>query len=214
MPKVVLSRSPIAMVPRHQPWIPAWPEAKPRRAAASWHDADPTMAPIETERLRLRPVEPADALFLVRLLNEPSFLRFVGDRGVRTEAEARRAVVDMAPNPAARDGLGVYLVSQRYELGEPVGIVSLLKRDYLAHVDLGFALLGACQGRGYGFEAGKALLDHAVETLGHTHLLAITSPDNEVSGRLLAKLGFHPDGTVRVPPSNEKCRRYAFVATR
>ncbi len=154
---------------------------------------------IRTARLRLRELAPADAPFILGLLNEPSFLANIGDRGVRTVEEARAYIVDGPVASYARYGFGLYLV----ELPEagPIGICGILKRDALADPDLGFAFLPAYWRQGYAFESASAVLHYAHEDLGVGRLLAITNPSNTASIRLLEKLGFRLDGTTRLSPN-------------
>src|SRR5688572_10374518 len=97
------------------------------------------MPPVATERLRLRRLTPGDAEFMLRLLNDPSYVRYIGDRGVRTTEEARSYIVSGPLESYSRHGFGLYLVELK-ETGEPLGICGLLKRESLPDADLGFAL--------------------------------------------------------------------------
>ena len=162
------------------------------------------MTPLETSRLRLRPLETEDAPFLLELLNEPGWLRFIGDRGVR-DLEAARAYIEKGPRAMyARLGFGLYCVETRHQ-GAAVGLCGLLKRDQLEYVDLGFAFLERHQGFGYAREAAAASLGQA-RALGLAEVAAITSPDNMRSIRLLEGLGFHAAGQRRLTPeSAEVC---------
>jgi RimJ/RimL family protein N-acetyltransferase len=144
---------------------------------------------LETERLMLRRLVLADAPFMVELLNEPSFLRFIGDKQVRTVEDAHGYLTRGPLDMYARHGLGLYLVTARAD-GTPLGIAGLIKRDGLDDVDLGFAFSPRYWGQGYAHEAAAALLPHAREAHQLTRLVAITSVDNEASIRLLEKLGF------------------------
>ena len=125
---------------------------------------------------------------MVRLLNEPSFIRCIGDRGVRTAADARTYILEGPVASYGRHGFGLYLVELKAG-GVPIGICGLLKREFLEDVDIGFALLPEFWSKGYAFEAASAVLAHA-RAQGFTRVLAITSQDNVPSIGLLAKLGF------------------------
>ena len=153
------------------------------------------MRVLETSRLTLRHLCPADAVFVRQLLNEPSFIRYIGDRGVRTDEDARRYILQGPMASYERNGFGLYLVEVN-EQGTPAGICGLLKRDSLEDVDLGFAFLPHFWRRGYAFEAASAVLADAAQR-GLTRVLAITSPDNVASIALLGKLGFEFNRMMR-----------------
>ena len=144
---------------------------------------------ITTPRLALRELAADDAAFILELLNEPSFLQNIGDRGVRTLDDAR-AYIESGPRASyARHGFGLYAVALR-ETGETAGICGLLKRDALEDPDVGFAFLPRFWSKGYAFESAAAVLQHARTVLGLKRILAITSPGNTASIELLGKLGF------------------------
>lgn len=152
---------------------------------------------LETDRLRLRKLAPADAPFILRLLNEPSWLRFIGDRGVRTLDDA---VAYIANGPMAMyesHGFGLYLVELKDD-GTPIGMCGILKRDALEDPDLGFALVPEFWSKGYAFEAARATLDYAAGTLGVERVGAIVNPENEASIALLLKLGMRFERVIRL----------------
>lgn len=136
----------------------------------------------------LRELSLDDAEFILRLLNEPSFIQCIGDRGVRTPDDARRYIQEGPVASYERLGFGLYLVELRADHA-PIGICGLLKRQFLDAVDIGFALLPEFWSRGYAFEAASAVMKRA-RADGLTRILAITSQDNTRSIGLLAKLGF------------------------
>lgn len=143
---------------------------------------------LETSRLTLRLIRAHDAPFILRLLNEPSFLRFIGDRGVRTLDDAR-AYIENGPGASyARHGFGLWLAELR-DSATPIGMCGLLKRDTLDDVDIGFAFLPAWWGQGFAHEAAAAVMDHARYSLGIARVVAIVSPENASSIRLLEKIG-------------------------
>lgn len=153
---------------------------------------------IETERLRLRSFQSDDDGFVLRIFNDPSFLRFVGDRSVRTLDQAR-SYIDARLLPVHHSsGMGPFLV-QLKPTGSPIGFCTLFQRDWLQAPDLGFAFLPEHRAKGYAVEASRALLEHARISLKCTTMVAIAAPENTASDRLLRKLGFRPDGTVRPP---------------
>src|SRR3982751_3973205 len=144
---------------------------------------------LETDRLVLRRMSADDADFMLGLLNDPSWLRFIGDRGVRTREDARAYILKGPVDMYERLGFGIYLTELKEE-GVPIGICGLVKRDFLEDVDIGFALLPGFWGQGYAYEAASAVMEHAREALGLKRLVAITNPENPRSVRLLEKLGF------------------------
>src|SRR5260221_5689804 len=139
---------------------------------------------LETERLSLRRIGLSDAGFIRDLLNEPSFLLHIGDKGVRTEDDARRYIQDGPQASYERFGFGLYLV-ERKEGGEPIWICGLLKREWLEDIDLGFALQPRFWREGEAFEGASAVLAHARQRLGLRRIVAITSLDHEPSIRVL-----------------------------
>ena len=150
----------------------------------------------ETGRLRLRPFRESDAELILELLNDPEWLRFIGDRNVRSLDDARTYLgkLDAA---YAKHGFGLYRVERKAD-GASLGMCGLVKRDTLPDPDLGFAFLERHRGAGYAEEAARATLDHASRGLGLKRLAAIATPDNERSARLLEKLGFARDGGTTV----------------
>ena len=143
----------------------------------------------ETARLRLRHLLDSDAPFILALLNEPDFIRNIGDREVRTAEDARRYIQHGPTASYSQHGFGLWLVELR-DSGDPIGICGLLKRDYLEHPDLGFALLPAFERRGFAYEAAHAVLNEAFSVMKFQKVLAISLPENLASIRLLKRLGF------------------------
>ena len=166
---------------------------------------------LETERLRLRALVPADAAFVLRLLNEPSFLENIGDRGVRTLADAERYIAEGPAASHVRHGFALDLV-ERKEDGAAIGMCGLLKRDHLEHPDLGYAFLPEFWSRGYAAEAGAGVIAQARETLRIPGLLAVTNPDNRASIRVLERLGFVFSAEVDWPIDGSRVRLFAYEA--
>jgi len=152
---------------------------------------------IETERLVLTELSDDDAEFVLGLVNEPSFLRYIGDRGVRTLPDAVRYIRQGPVANYAKYGYGLLRVGLK-PAGTPIGICGVLRRDTLPDPDIGFSLLPAWWARGFAHEAAAAAMTHARETLAVGRVLAITTTDNDPSIRLLAKLGFRFDRLVRL----------------
>ena len=157
------------------------------------------MTVIETPRLRLERLVLDDAPFILQLVNEPSWLQFIGDKGVRTLDDARAYLVNGPLTMYERCGHGLYRVDLA-ESGEAVGMCGLIKRDTLPDVDIGYALFPAHWGQGYAAEATTATRDYARDTLQLPRLLAICSPDNARSIALLQKLGLVYEGAREFTP--------------
>jgi len=167
---------------------------------------------LETSRLILRQMTADDAPFIFDLLNQPSFLRFVGDKGIRTLADAA-AYIENGPRATYHlHGYGLNLVLLR-EAEEPIGIAGLVNRDWLDAPDIGFSLLPAHWAKGYAFEAASAVLEEAAVVYRLARILAITNPDNRDSIRLLARLGFSFERMVQTP-QGEALSLYAWKAIR
>jgi len=147
-------------------------------------------------------VTPSDAAFLLRLLNEPSWLENIGDRGVRSCAEAEDYINKSIRAQFEAHGYGMYALQLR-STGMAIGICGLVKRDFLSAPDLGFALLSAYVGQGYATEAAQRMMSHSEENLGITRLYAITKPGNHRSVRVLERLGFRYQGPCPVPQGVE-----------
>jgi [ribosomal protein S5]-alanine N-acetyltransferase len=153
---------------------------------------------IETPRLRLSPLSPDDAPFILELLNEPAFLRDIGDKQVRS-LEGAHAYIESGPRASYRDqGFGLLRVELQ-PTAEPIGICGLLKRDFLEHPDLGYAVLERHWSKGYAFEAASAIMRYAADELKLNTVLAITAPENPTSIRVLEKLGFRFDRIAHFP---------------
>ena len=148
-----------------------------------------------TDRLHLRQPEIADAEFFVRLLNDPDWLRYIGDRGVRTASDAAAYIEDRLLDSFRRFGFGLWVVETRSD-GRAVGICGLLRRDTLDDVDLGFAFLPEARGQGYAVESGKFVLDLAAADYALTRVVAITVIENEPSARVLERLGMSFERTI------------------
>jgi RimJ/RimL family protein N-acetyltransferase len=163
---------------------------------------------IETERLVLTHLANCDAEFIRGLLNEPSFLRFIGDRGVRTTDDACRYIQEGPVASYARYGYGLLRVGLK-AADTPIGICGVLKRDTLPEPDLGFSLLPAYCSKGYAHEAASAVMRHARGELGVSRILAITSVDNESSIKLLGKLEFRFERMILLGEDSEELRLFA-----
>jgi RimJ/RimL family protein N-acetyltransferase len=163
---------------------------------------------IETARLVLRRLTSEDAPFMLDLLNQPSFIQNIGDRGARTLEQAAAYIENVPVASYARYGFGLYLVVVR-DGGKAAGICGLVKRDGLEDVDLGFAFLPRFWKKGYAVESALAVMRYAATVVGLTRLVAITLPANEPSIRVLEKLGFMFERMVRLAPDAGELKLFA-----
>jgi RimJ/RimL family protein N-acetyltransferase len=161
----------------------------------------------ETERLILRQLQEGDAAFILELLNEPSFLQNIGDKGVRTIDDACQYILSGPVASYEGFGFGLYLVALKETL-LPIGICGLIKREGLEYVDIGYAFLPSFWSKGYAFEAASAVLAFGREALGLRRIVAITAPDNHSSIRVLHKLGLKFEKMVRLPGAEAESKLF------
>lgn len=158
---------------------------------------NPIGLPFETARLFIRPMQSDDAAFILELLNEPSFMDNIGDKGVRTLEDALGYVQSAGWDNYARLGFGMNTV-ELLDSAARIGICGLLTRDALDYPDVGFALLSRYHGQGYATEAVDGMLQVAREDLQLSRVSAITSSSNDASVRVLTKSGFAERESVRL----------------
>ncbi|HMS43647.1 MAG TPA: GNAT family N-acetyltransferase [Pyrinomonadaceae bacterium] len=175
---------------------------------------------LETDRLILREIVESDGEFILDLLNQPSFIKYIGDRNVRTVDEARDFIENRYRASYAEHGFGLYTVELKTETRTlvsmsnvsentladarvsalekpiPIGICGFVKRETLPDADIGFAFLPQFEKQGFAFESANAMMIYGRDVLGLKKVLAITTKDNESSGKLLAKLGFVLEGEI------------------
>jgi RimJ/RimL family protein N-acetyltransferase len=164
----------------------------------------------ETERLRLRHLSsPDDAPFMLELLNDPGFIRNIGDRGVRTLAAAGEYIANGPVASYKQFGFGLYLVETRDPVAR-TGICGLLKRDFHPDVEIGFAFLPRFRGKGYAFEAASAVMMLGLQTLRLERIVALTALDNHDSIKVLARLGLKFERMIQFPGHPEESRLYLY----
>ncbi|CAH2466343.1 MULTISPECIES: GNAT family N-acetyltransferase [Bacillus] len=146
------------------------------------------MIVLETERLTLRWLDIKDAPFILELVNDPAWIQFIGDKEVRNLKDATNYILNGPVDMYNKVGFGLYLVERKEDL-TPLGMCGLIKRDSLEDIDIGFAFLEKFRSKGYGYESAAAVMEYGVQKLGMKRIVAITSIDNTVSGKLLEKVG-------------------------
>lgn len=166
------------------------------------------MTTLVTARLRLNWLTADDAEMMLAVWNDPDFVRYVGDRGVRTEDEALRALEAGPFAMYEQYGWGPYRVALRAD-DVPIGVCGLFRRPALDDPDIGYAVLPAWAGQGYAMEAARAVLEHARDVLQLPRVTAIVSPENQRSVRLLEKLGLEYEKTFRMPGDDKDVALYA-----
>jgi [ribosomal protein S5]-alanine N-acetyltransferase len=167
---------------------------------------------IQTERLSLRQLELQDAEFILELLNEAQFLRFIGDKGVRTLEDARAYIVKGPRDSYERNGFGLYATCLLD--GTPAGICGLVKRDGLEDVDVGFAFLARHCAQGYAVESASAVLAHARHVLRLQRIVAITSPENFGSIAVLERIGLKFERMIRLAEHGPELKLFGPPTTK
>jgi RimJ/RimL family protein N-acetyltransferase len=147
-------------------------------------------SPIITERLTLNLVSENDFEFIFQLLNSKDWITFIGDRNIASVEAAKSYIAKIQSTQNFH-----YWVIRIRASNIPVGIISFIKRDYLPHFDIGFALLPQFYGNGYAFEAATRFIDEC-KRVGHETILATVLPTNSRSIALLEKLGFRHDSDI------------------
>src|ERR1051325_1919723 len=155
------------------------------------------MTVLETDRLSLRHLSSADAEFILELLNEPSFIRNIGDRGVRTIEAANSYILNGPVSSYAKNGFGLYLVKLK-ETDESIGMCGLIKRDTLQDIEIGYAYLPRFWSKGYAVEAAQAVKEYAKSVIGLHRMVAIVDLGNAGSIRVLEKIGLQFERMVRL----------------
>lgn len=170
------------------------------------------MDPVTTARLRLREFTMDDAGFVLRLLNEPSFIANIADRGVRSIPDAERYLAEGPMASYARHGFGLWMV-EVLEGDTPAGMCGLIRRDGLADADIGYAFVPEHWGAGLAGEAATATLALARERFGLGRVVAIVSAGNDRSVKVLERLGFADEGVVRLKEDGEPLRFFGVALT-
>src|SRR5215213_9907930 len=129
---------------------------------------------LETERLIIREIGESDDAFMLDLLNQPSFIKYIGDRHVRNLEQSRDFIENRYRASYRNNGFGLYAVELK-ENQTPVGICGFVRRDTLPDADIGFAFLPQFERKGYAFESASAVMEYGREVLGLRRVLAITT---------------------------------------
>ncbi|MBK5488734.1 GNAT family N-acetyltransferase [Bacillus sp. TH17] len=165
------------------------------------------MIVLETERLTLRWLDVKDAPFILELVNDPAWIQFIGDKGIKNLEDAKKYILNGPVDMYNKMGFGLYLVERKEDF-TPLGMCGLIKRDSLEDVDIGFAFLEKFRSKGYGYESAAAVIEYGVQKLGLKRIVAITSIDNVASGTLLEKVGLRFEKIISDSGENLKLFGY------
>jgi len=163
---------------------------------------------LETDRLVLRELTADDAAFILELVNEPAWLRFIGDKGIKTLDAARNYILKGPVDMYVRLGFGLWLVELKCG-SIPIGICGLIKRNSLEDIDLGFAFLQTHWRKGYAYESASATMAYGKKVFDLRRIVAIVAQGNDPSDRLLEKLGFRFERMIRLSEAAPEIKLYA-----
>jgi RimJ/RimL family protein N-acetyltransferase len=164
---------------------------------------------LETERLLIRKITLNDSDFIIELLNDPSFIKNIGDKKVRTVQEAHKYILDGPVVSYEKNGFGLYLVVLK-KTAEPIGICGLIKRDNLENVDVGFAFLPEFRRKGYAFESASVVVEYGRRKLRIKKIVGVTNPDNTDSIAVLEKIGLKFDKMIKMNEDEPEIRLYSI----
>jgi ribosomal-protein-alanine N-acetyltransferase len=167
------------------------------------------MKTLETARLIIDELNSEDALFMLEMLNDPAFIKYVFDRGVRTEEQSRAYIHDRVVASYEEHGFGMGAVRLK-DSGEVIGMCGLVNRDSLEDIDIGYGFLPTARGRGFALEAAQLIKCWASEELQIARLVAIVSPANQPSITLLEKLGMQHESMIRLVGEEQEVCLYAW----
>lgn len=136
---------------------------------------------LETERLVLRHLEPADLKPLSLLYEDPEIRRYFPD-GTLTPEETRQEIEWFRNGHPKHPELGLWATMDR-KTGAFIGRCGLLpwSIDNVDEVELAFLIDKARWRQGLASEASRAIIGYAREKLGLTRLICLIMPGNEAS---------------------------------
>ncbi|MBO6201546.1 MAG: GNAT family N-acetyltransferase [Chryseobacterium sp.] len=161
----------------------------------------------ETERLILKSAALEDADFFLKLYNLPSFIKFIGDKNLRTKEDAEKYITNRFLPQIDKLGFGNYVVIHK-ELNEKIGAVGVFIREGIDVPDIGFSFFPDFEGKGYAYESAVNLMEIVKTEFGVEKLSAMTSDENLSSQKLIERLGLAFKKYVIFPDDNEELRYY------
>ena len=165
---------------------------------------------LETERLILCNITIEDANFIFELLNDPNWIKYIGNKNVHDLESAKNYILNVPIKSYKKFGFGLFLVKLK-DLDIPIGICGLIKRDNLENIDIGFAFLEKYVGYGYAFESANATLEYAKNTLGIKKIIAITNEDNYNSIKVLKKIGLVFEKMIKFENEEKELMLFASI---
>lgn len=148
------------------------------------------LLPIETERLRLRPLEPGDLDALAAVYQHPLVAHWIGSH---TLEDVRDELAQHIEHQASL-GWSFWAVEDRMTarfLGD-CGLQPLEHRG--PETELGYDFHPDAWGRGVATEAARAVMAHAFGPLEIERVVAVVKPDHTASQRVLEKAGLERVG--------------------
>lgn len=162
---------------------------------------------ISSNRLHLSEFSLKDASFFFELVNDPDWIKYIGDRNIKTISDSEDYLKDKIIPSYKQFGFGFYVVRLK-ESNLPIGMCGLIKRDWMSYVEIGYAFLNKHRSKGYAIEASIATKKYAKEEIGISKIAALTDVDNEKSGNLLNRLGLEFERLISYPGEQKKCKLY------
>lgn len=162
---------------------------------------------ISSNRLHLSEFSLKDASFFFELVNDPDWIKYIGDRNIKTISDSENYLKDKIIPSYKQFGFGFYVVRLK-ESNLPIGMCGLIKRDWMSYVEIGYAFLNKHRSKGYAIEASIATKKYAKEEIGISKIAALTDVDNEKSGNLLNRLGLEFERLISYPGEQKKCKLY------
>lgn len=163
---------------------------------------------VRTERLRLAVIDGNDAPFILELLNSPNWLTQIGDRKIKDLSSATDYIRSYILEGYQKNGYGQYkMVLKNSNI--TIGICGFVKREYLDHPDIGFAVLPKYEGQGYAFEATIAVLEYGLDNLGLSNVYGYTTEGNQKAKYLLQRIGLSYKGQL-IDPAHKEFLLYEY----
>ncbi|MEO9893952.1 GNAT family N-acetyltransferase [Aurantibacter sp.] len=163
----------------------------------------------ETERLILQPTSTKDSEFIFQLFNSPKWLKYIGDRNIKSVENAKQYINDNMMPQLQKLGYSSYTIIRKKDQ-QKIGTCGLYNRNGLDGIDIGFAFLPEYENKGFAFEAANRLKNAAFTEFDIERILAITKKGNSGSHKLLKKLGLELSGTITLPNDNTELLLYTI----
>ena len=163
---------------------------------------------IETDRLLINKITIDDAGFILELMNDKDWIKNIGDKGIRTIEDAQAYIQNCFLKTYNESNCGFYSLNLK-KTHQSIGIAGLVDREGLDHIDIGYGMLPQFRGKGYAFEATKAIYDYGYQELKLEKIVAIVNPDNIGSIKLLTKLGLTYEKMIRLPDEDKDIKLFS-----